>query len=128
VKSVILFLLNLPFTLVAVIPLILSFPYDFKLVKNPLSFVFKVKSFWWGFNYLRHARAITISHIIFLGPRLLKNDLEHEIIHVKQFDKYPLIFPILYFYERFKNGYRKNRFEDEAYKLSDSIYEGRSKN
>ena len=94
-KSVILFLLNLPFTLAAIIPLILSFPHDFKLVKNPLSFVFKVKSFWWGFNYLRYARAITISHIIFLGPRLLKNDLEHEIIHVKQFDKYPLIFPMV---------------------------------
>jgi len=124
-KSVVTFILNLPFTLVAIIPLILSFPYDFKLVKNPLSFVFKVKSFWWGFNYLRYARAITISHIIFLGSRFLRNDLEHEIIHVKQFDKYPLIFPILYFYERFKNGYRKNRFEDEAYRLSKSTYVGR---
>lgn len=119
------FLLNIPYTLVGTIPLMLSFPYGFKLIKKPLSFVFNVKSFWWGFGYLKYARAITISHIIFLGPRLLRNDLEHEIIHVKQFDKYPLIFPVLYFYERFKNGYRQNKFEDEAYRISNSIYEER---
>ena len=122
-KFLVAFVLNLPYTLVGAILLIPSFPYGFKLIKNPLSFVFKVKSFWWGFGYLKYSRAITISHIIFLGPRLLKNDLEHELIHVKQFDKYPLIFPILYYYERFKNGYRQNKFEDEAYTLSNSIYE-----
>ncbi len=122
--KLILFILNLPFTLMGVIPMILSSPYHLKFITNPYAFVFKVKSFWWGFGFLKNARAITIGHTILMGPRLLKNDLEHEIIHVEQCDRYPVIFPILYIYERIRKGYRQNRFEDEAYTLSNSIYEG----
>ncbi len=121
------FILNLPFTLTGIIPLILSYPYHVRLTKNPFALIFKVKSFWWGFGYLKHARAITIGYIIFLGPRILKNDLEHEIIHVKQCEQYPFIFPFLYLYDRIKNGYRKNRLEAEAYALSKSVYEGLKK-
>lgn len=125
-KSAIFFILNLPFTLTGIIPMILSGPYDVKLVKNPYALVFEVKGFWWAFGFLKKARAITIGHIILLGPRLLKNDLEHEIIHVEQCDRYPVIFPVLYLYERIRKGYRQNRFEDEAYTLSNSVYEGAS--
>jgi len=48
---------------------------------------------------MKHARAMTIGHIILLGPKELKNDFEHELIHVKQCEKYPFIFPFLYGYE-----------------------------
>lgn len=123
-KKLVIFILNLPFTLTGIIPLALSGPYSFKLNKNPLAFVFKVRSFWWSFGYLKKARAITIGYIIFLSPKELKNDLEHEIIHVKQCERYPMIFPFLYTYERIRKGYRNNRFEDEAYTLSESAYEG----
>ncbi|MBI2326716.1 hypothetical protein HYU92_00180 [Candidatus Curtissbacteria bacterium] len=115
---------NLPFTLIGIISAIFSLPYQIRIVKNPLSLVIKVRKFWWVFGYMKNARAMTIGYIVLLGPRLLRNDLEHEFIHVKQFQKYPLIFPLLYFYELLKNGPRKNRFEDEAYTLSRSIYEG----
>ncbi len=123
-KSLIIFILNIPFTLTGIIPMILSGPYHIRLIKNPYALVFKVKSFWWGFYFYKKSRAMTIGHIILLGPRLLKNDMEHEIIHVKQCERYPFIFPFLYFYEAITKGYRKNRFEDEAYTLSNSIYEG----
>lgn len=122
--KLILFVLNLPVTLIGIIPMILSGPYHLKFITNPYALVFKVKKFWWAFGFLKNARAITIGHIILMGPRLLKNDLEHEIIHVEQCDRYPVIFPILYMYERIRKGYRQNRFEDEAYTLSNSIYEG----
>ena len=125
-RPAIFFILNLPFTLTGIIPVILSGPYHVKLVRNPYAFVFKIKSFWWAFGFLKKARAITLGHIILLGPRLLKNDLEHEIIHVEQCDRYPVIFPILYLYERIRKGYRQNRFEDEAYTLSNSVYEERN--
>lgn len=65
---------------------------------------------------------MTIGHIILMGPRELKNDVEHEIIHVKQCERYPVIFPLLYLYELLTKGVRQNRFEDEAYTLSKSIY------
>lgn len=118
------FILNLPFTLTGILPLLLSVPYQVKLNKNPLAFVFKVKSFWWTFGYFKYARAMTIGYIILMSPKELKNDFEHEIIHVKQVERYPFIFPVLYLYELLTKGARLNRFEDEAYTLSKSIYRG----
>lgn len=127
VIRIILFILNIPFTLTGLIPLILSGPYYVKLINNPYALVFNVKKFWWVFGYMKKARAMTIGHIILLSPKVLKNDLEHEIIHVRQAERYPVIYPFLYFYELVRRGPRKNRFEDEAYRLSNSVYEGDQK-
>lgn len=117
-----LFLLNFPFTLAGVVAMLLSGLYSFTLIKNPIALVFKVRSFWWAFGYFKYARAMTVGHIILMGPKVLKNDLEHEIIHVRQWERYPVIYPFLYLHEPFKKDYRQNRFEDEAYRLSKSIY------
>ena len=119
-----LFILDLPISLAGMIPMLLSIPHSVRLIKNPIALVFKVRSFWWAFGYLKHARAMTIGHIILLSSKELENDFEHEIIHVKQHERNPIIFPLLYLYELLKNGYRKNRFEDEAYTLSHSVYKG----
>ncbi len=123
----VLFILNLPITLAGIFLSILSFPYKIKLIKNPFAFVLSVKNLWWTYPYLKNARAVTAGHIILLGPKVLKNDLEHELIHVKQGERYPLIFPLLYLYELLKRGYRQNRFEYEAYTLSMSVYKGENK-
>lgn len=123
--SLLLFLLNLQYTIVAVVPVVLSIPKNITVIKKALAFIVRVKSFWWAFGLLRHVRGLTISHVILLGPREMKNDLEHELIHVQQHDRYPIVFPILYFYGRIRKGYRRNRFEDEPYTLSNSIYEGK---
>src|SRR5438105_7362494 len=40
---------------------------------------------------------------------VLKNDYEHEIIHVRQHEKFLLIYPFLYFYERLRHGYRDRK-------------------
>ena len=125
--KIILFILNLPFTLTGLIPLILSGPYDARFIKSHYAFVFKVKKFWWVFGYLKYARAMTIGHIILLGPKVLKNDFEHEIIHVEQCDRHPIIYPFLFAYEQIKKGSRLNRFEGEAYRLSNSTYLGSKK-
>lgn len=121
---IILFILDLPFTLIGLVPAILSGPYHFTLNKNPYALVFKVRKLRGLITVSKKARAATIGHTILLGPRELKNDLEHEIIHVKQAERYPVIYQFLYLYETLKYGYRQNRFEDEAYRLSNSVYEG----
>lgn len=123
-KHLILFILNLPFSLTGIIPLVLSGPKNFKLFKNPIALVFNINSFWWTFGHMKNARAMTIGHVILMGPKRLKNDFEHEIIHVKQSEKYPVIFPFLYAYELITKGAKLNRFEVEAYSLSNSIYKG----
>ena len=47
---------------------------------------------------------------ILLGPNEEENDLKHELIHVKQHEKLPFVYQILYYYETFKYGYRKNKY------------------
>ena len=123
-KRIILFILDLPFTIIGLVPVVLSEPYSLTLNKNPYALVFKVRKLRGLFGVPKKTRAATIGHTILLGPRELKNDFEHEIIHVKQTEKYLVIYQPLYLYETLRHGYRKNRFEDEAYRLSNSVYEG----
>lgn len=63
---------------------------------------------------------------ILLGPREEEHDLEHELIHVRQHGKLPFVYPIFYYYETFKHGYRKNKYEDEAYRIAGNIYKGKN--
>lgn len=67
-------------------------------------------------------RACTIGNVILLTQKELKNDFEHELVHIRQQEKYPFIFCFLYLRETFRKGYRKNKFEDEAYRLSKSYF------
>ena len=71
---------------------------------------------------MRGARAAAIGYVILLSPKIENLDLEHELVHVDQHRRYPLIFPILYYIELLKSGYRNNKFEDEAYRLSGNKY------
>lgn len=121
---IILLILDLPFTAIGLIPVILSGPYRFTLNRNPYAFIFKVRKLRGLVTGTKKTRAATIGHTILLGPREMKNDLEHEIIHVKQAERYPIIYPFLSGYELFRHGYRHSRFEKEAYRLSNSVYEG----
>lgn len=119
------FILNLPYTLFGIIMSLFSGIKKISFRINPYSFIIKVSSFWWAFWHMRNARAMTIGHVVLLGPKKEENDLEHELIHIKQYSKYPLIFPILYNLELLLKGYKNNRFEIEAYRLSNSIYRGK---
>lgn len=118
------FVLNLPYTLLGIISALVCIPKSVTFHENPYAIIFDVRNCWWSFLHSKYLRACTIGHIIILTPKTLKNDFKHELIHVQQYEKYPLIFPLLYYWETFKHGYRKNRFEDEAYCMSKSIYRG----
>jgi len=87
--------------------------------------VIYVKKFWWAFGYRKNARAMTLGHVILLGPNLEDRDFEHELVHVEQSDRLPIIYPFLYYLELFKKGYRNNKYEVEAYRRAGNIYKGK---
>lgn len=71
---------------------------------------------------MRGSRAKTCGNVVLLSNRILKNDLEHELIHVQQAERYPFIFPFLYYNEFLFKGYKSNKFEEEAHNSSNSTY------
>ena len=125
INSLLSFTLNLPYTIAGLITGLISVPRSILIRKKPLSIVVEVKSFWWAkYTYLRRARAMTVGHTILLGPKILDRDLEHELIHVRQYEQEPLVYPLLYYTELIRKGYRNSKYEDEAYRKSGSIYKG----
>lgn len=116
------FVLNIPYTILGLVASLLSIPISVRFYSKPYAFVIRVKKFWWTVGYMRGARAMAIGHVVLLGPMVGKNDLTHELIHVEQHQRMPLIQPLLYYLELFKNGYKDNKFEKEAYQRSGSVY------
>ncbi len=116
------FILNIPYTIIGLMVSLISIPTKIKINKYPRAIIFNVKSFWWTIGYMKNARAMTIGHVILLGPNVQDKDLEHELVHVEQYQRIPLIHPILYYIEFIRVGYRKNKYEEEAYDRSGSLY------
>jgi len=118
------FVLNLPWTFAAFLAGLISCPTKIKINNVPKAIVLNVKSFWW-YSWLprmKGVRAMALGNVVLLGPNILSNDLEHELIHIEQAIKEPLIHPILYSLETFRKGYRNNKYEVEAYDKSSSVY------
>jgi hypothetical protein len=116
------FILNLPYTVVGLIISLLSIPLRVVFRTNPYAFVFHVKNLWWAISYMRNARAVAIGHVVILGPNLEDKDLEHELIHVEQYQRMPIIQPILYYLELLRKGYRGSKYENEAYQRAGNVY------
>ncbi len=116
------FILNLPYTLIGLLVASVSGVNSVKFRSNPLHFLANIKNWWWAVGYMRGARAVTIGNVVLLGNKTQKLDYEHEIVHVRQYENYPLIYPFLYYLELFRKGYKQNKFEEEAYRLSGNKY------
>ena len=116
------FILNLPYTIAGLLAGIVSGPTAVTWKKRPYAIVLKVRKFWWVFGYMKNSRAMAIGHTVLLGPDVESRDLEHELIHVRQCERAPLIQPILYAVERRKMGYRNNKYEEEAYRIAGNKY------
>jgi len=107
-------ILNLPYTILGLLLALFSLPKNIKINRKPLVFILNVRRLWWEFGYLKNMRAFAFGNTVVLGPKIKEGDLRHEIIHVKQFIKYPFIFPFLYYKELILKGYKKNKYEKEA--------------
>lgn len=116
------FILNFPYTFAGFITGLLSGIISINWNDKNKALIIDVKSFWWEFGYLKNSRAMTIGHTVLLSPKILENDLEHELIHVSQYREYPFIFPFLYYWELVRKGYIGNKFEKEAYKNAGNIF------
>ena len=117
------FILNIPYTVIGLLVGLICIPGEnIKWHTESYVIILNVRSFWWAVGYLKGMRAMAIGHTILLGPKLEHNDLQHELVHVRQYDQAPLIYPALYFFELIKKGYRNNRYEKEAYRIAGNIY------
>ncbi|MEN9338159.1 MAG: hypothetical protein RIQ41_473 [Candidatus Parcubacteria bacterium] len=116
------FILNIPYTLIGFLVAAISVPTSVEFRAKPYAFILNVKKFWWAIGYMKNARAMAIGHIVLLGSNLEHKDLEHELIHVEQYERAPLIHPVLYYIELLRKGYRNNKYEEEAYRRAGNIY------
>ncbi|MEX1182270.1 MAG: DUF4157 domain-containing protein [Gemmatimonadota bacterium] len=62
------------------------------------------------------AAAVTLGRTIVVHPkaRLTERLLRHEVAHVEQWRRSPLLFPLQYAMQHLRYGYRDNPFEIEA--------------
>jgi hypothetical protein len=126
--KIIAYILNLPWTFIGLLLAIISIPKRVRFMDD--SIVFDVHSFWWAnliwYMNAKRVRGTTNGNVILLGPLEEEHDLHHELIHVQQYMRRPFIQPFLYVAEVFKHGASpKNKYEEEAYRLSDSVYRGK---
>ncbi len=71
---------------------------------------------------MKGARAAAMGHVVLLSPLTEDKDLEHELVHVDQYQRLPFIQPFLYYFELLRKGYRNNKYEVEAYEKAGNIY------
>lgn len=117
------FVLNLPYTAIGIAAATISFPKKIIFLKEHLAFIADVRSLWWSVGWMKGARAATIGHVVLLGPWTEQGDQTHELVHVRQYQENPLIFPFLYYVELMKKGYRSNKYEEAAYQEAGNRYE-----
>ena len=117
------FILNIPYTIIGLVIGVVSIPIKISHIYNlRYAIILNVRSLWWTFSYAKNARAATFGNVVLLGPLVEDKDLEHELVHIEQFMRMPLIFPLLYYWELFNKGYRKNKYEIEAYTKAGNVY------
>lgn len=124
IKNTLSFVLNLPWTLEFLILALISVPIRIKINREPFAFVVHVKNLWWAKGYMSGARGAAMGNVVLLSPNIKKGDLEHELVHIEQFQREPLIHPILSALELLKKGYRNNKYEVEAYSRAGNIFGG----
>lgn len=119
------FVLNIPYTILGLIVALFLSPARLSQTTDPRALVFHVRrAALFDAGYMKKWRGMTIGHVVILNSRAEGGDMEHELIHVGQYAKFPIIFPFLYAIELIRNGYGGNKFEMEAYKEAGNRYGG----
>ncbi len=86
-------------------------------MKKTHSIVINVKRLWLSEIFMRrYVRGLTLGAVILLSEKSEESTIGHESIHIQQFKKFPLIFPIFYCAELIRCGYKNNKYEKEARK------------
>ena len=112
-------MLNAPWTIIGLVTTLFSVPKKVAFSKNPPAIIFYIRSFWW-YKWIpgrKGIRVMTNGHVVQMSKWADDLDLKHELIHVEQCMRYPLISGFLVLIETIRHGPYppKNRFEKEAY-------------
>lgn len=97
---------------------VISLPKRIQFRSNAV--VLDVRSFWWVVS--AGVRAMTLGNVVLLGPDIEARDLEHELVHIEQAMREPLIHPILSVIEQIRYHGMDNKYEREAYSRAGNIY------
>lgn len=118
--TIIKLLLNLPWSVLGLLAALVSIPRKITISRKPYAIVFYIRNFWW--KQSKGVRGTVAGNVALMGPKLEKGDLKHELIHVEQFMREPLVHPLFYIYESLKYGYMNNKYEVEAYQHGGNPY------
>lgn len=127
--KIIAFILNLPWTILGLLAVPVSMPKRVSFNKESFALVFHEANFWW-YSWLpdkKFVRGMNFANVIILGTIARPGDLEHELIHLAQFERYPFIFAFMYEFETFRKGYRNNKYEEDAHGKGGNVYTERQK-
>lgn len=105
------YFLNAPWTLIAIVLAVVSMPLSIFFRRNAL--VIRINSFWW--HPANGLRALALGNIVLLSTHIQSKDLDHELVHIAQHMREPLIHPFLSFIETIKHGSKNSKYENEAY-------------
>ena len=72
----------------------------------------------WMFRAFPKTRNITVGHFVFSRGEPDFTTIQHELVHVRQGDKYGPSWLPRYFWESWRRGYECNRFEEEARRIT----------
>jgi len=119
----ILFLLNLPWTTLGILVGAVSLPANVKINRTPTVIVVYVKRLWLNEIFLRRrVWGFTLGNTVLLDKQADGSVYNHELVHIRQFERLPLVFPLLYCVECVRKGYRRNEYEEEARVVSDGDF------
>ncbi len=94
---------------------IISLPRKIRFERTAKVFMLDVKRLWLGEIFLgRRIKGQAFGRVVLLSEAKDEFTFRHELVHVRQYDRMPLIFPLLYCLEIIRNGYSRNRYEEEA--------------
>lgn len=107
------FIANILWTILGVLAALMCKPLACRREKNALAFL--VKRIWFTERLMHfQAAGFTLGHVILIVPEYDSPELVgHELVHVRQFDRYWGIFPLVYLVAN-RNGWHQNVFEKEA--------------
>lgn len=112
------YLINLPWTLLGLCNLVFCLPYKVELRKDAIVF--------WALSLgllqlvAPRGKGCAIGNVVVVRKNMSEKILLHELVHVEQHMRYPLIFWFLNVYEWVTHGYWNNKYEIEAYDRSDT--------
>lgn len=109
------FILNIPWTLMGLFYGLVSLPKKVKFDKDLFTVIVNVKRLWLSEIFLRRrVSGFTAGNTVLLSDLADDFTYGHEILHIDQFKRIPLIFPGLYCIELMRRGYYENKYEKEA--------------